>query len=227
MLALIHIKICSACRLGLVKLYDNLHELPKAINTLTVASLATSEKVKLQGFMFHFSPKLQVLHSLPESILHPYLLDCVFDVDELLFGDKGMFGLTDYVSSGGEVPKFGNVGGIVEGKDVAPVKMVKKVKKVKKSNKGVQVKNMILRSSVNAQNPSGEGRGGRSSASVEEEEQQLAHDEEIFREFMEEEARKEEEYARRCREEEEWEAQMDWTRPMHWTEDGNEGNKEG
>ncbi|GKC74506.1 hypothetical protein Tco_1120389 [Tanacetum coccineum] len=34
---------------------------------------------------------------------------------------------------------------------------VKKVKKVKKSNKGVQVKNMILRSSVNAQNPSGEG----------------------------------------------------------------------
>ncbi|GJU62779.1 retrovirus-related pol polyprotein from transposon TNT 1-94 [Tanacetum coccineum] len=33
---------------------------------------------------------------------------------------------------------------------------VKKVKKVKKSNKGVQVKNMILRSSVNAQNPSGE-----------------------------------------------------------------------
>ncbi|GKF42588.1 hypothetical protein Tco_0125930, partial [Tanacetum coccineum] len=62
---------------------------------------------------------------------------------------------------------------------------------------------------------------------VEEEEQQLAHDEEIFREFMEEEARKEEEYARRCREEEEWEAQMDWTRPMHWTEDGNEGNKEG
>ncbi|GKC88669.1 hypothetical protein Tco_1149318, partial [Tanacetum coccineum] len=32
-----------------------------------------------------------------------------------------------------------------------------KVKKVKKSNKGVQVKNMILRSSVNAQNPSGEG----------------------------------------------------------------------
>ncbi|GJW77189.1 receptor-like serine/threonine-protein kinase ALE2 isoform X2 [Tanacetum coccineum] len=37
----------------------------------------------------------------------------------------------------------------------------------------------------------------------------------------------EEEYARRCREEEEWEAQMDWTRPMHWTEDGNEGNKEG
>ncbi|GKG41901.1 hypothetical protein Tco_0473652, partial [Tanacetum coccineum] len=27
--------------------------------------------------------------------------------------------------------------------------------KVKKSNKGVQVKNMILRSSVNAQNPSG------------------------------------------------------------------------
>ncbi|GJZ62689.1 hypothetical protein Tco_0618826 [Tanacetum coccineum] len=77
MLALIHIKICSACRLGLVKLYDNLHELPKAINTLTVASLATSEKVKLQGFMFHFSPKLQVLHSLPESILHPYLLDCM------------------------------------------------------------------------------------------------------------------------------------------------------
>ncbi|GJU52127.1 hypothetical protein Tco_1225841 [Tanacetum coccineum] len=52
-------------------------------------------------------------------------------------------------------------------------------------------------------------------------EQQLAQDEEIFREFMEEEARKEEEYARRCREEEEWEAQMDWT------EDGNEGNKEG
>ncbi|GKD49702.1 hypothetical protein Tco_1278678, partial [Tanacetum coccineum] len=35
---------------------------------------------------------------------------------------------------------------------------------------------------------------------------------------MKEEARKEEEYARRCREEEEWEAQMDWTRPMHWTE---------
>ncbi|GJY83399.1 hypothetical protein Tco_0496775 [Tanacetum coccineum] len=52
-------------------------------------------------------------------------------------------------------------------------------------------------------------------------------DEEIFREFMEEEARKEEEYARRCREEEEWEAQMDWTHPMHWTEDGNEGNREG
>ncbi|GKD02181.1 hypothetical protein Tco_1177155, partial [Tanacetum coccineum] len=51
-------------------------------------------------------------------------------------------------------------------------------------------------------------------------------DEEIFREFMEEEARKEEEYARRCREEEEWEAQMDWIHPMHWTEDGNEGNRE-
>ncbi|GKD14648.1 hypothetical protein Tco_1199055 [Tanacetum coccineum] len=81
------------------------------------------------------------------------------------------------------------------------------------------------------------GRGGRGGGTgyintcgghlTDEQEQQLAHDEEIFREFMEEEARKEEEYARRCREEEEWEAQMDWTHPMHWTEDGNEGNREG
>ncbi|GKC12040.1 serine-threonine/tyrosine-protein kinase catalytic domain-containing protein [Tanacetum coccineum] len=47
------------------------------------------------------------------------------------------------------------------------------------------------------------------------------------REFMKEESRKEEEYVRRCREEEEWEARMDWTHPMHCTEGSNEGSRDG
>ncbi|GKE40836.1 hypothetical protein Tco_1464241 [Tanacetum coccineum] len=52
-------------------------------------------------------------------------------------------------------------------------------------------------------------------------------DEEIFREFVEEESRNEEEYVRRCREQEEWEARMDWTHPMNWTEGSNKGSRDG
>ncbi|GJT22501.1 zinc finger, PMZ-type containing protein [Tanacetum coccineum] len=37
----------------------------------------------------------------------------------------------------------------------------------------------------------------------------------------------EEEYVRRCREQEEWEARMDWTHPMNWIEGSNEGSRDG
>ncbi|GJW96795.1 hypothetical protein Tco_0178603 [Tanacetum coccineum] len=71
------------------------------------------------------------------------------------------------------------------------------------------------------------GRGGGTTTSDRHlTEYQLMQDEEIFREYMEEEARNEEEYVKRCVEEEEWEARIDWMHLIHWSEEANEGSKD-